>query len=553
MPLVYQVIYFVSAFLIIAIGAQIFFRRPNDLIIRLFTVLMLVTAGWILSLYYFYLLIDSVSLVIVGRVNYAFAELIVYFAFLFACYFPERNGTLSRRANYALIALTAVVVVLTSCTDLVDENEVVRGVDRATMYGPLFPVFIAYYVGLAGASVAVLIHKIRMAQGRVRTNLTMFLLAWGGAALFGAVTNIFIPLVTKYSNSQHLGPLAAAFFAFVVGYAVIKFEMMNTTLIATELFMFALCLLFVVNLSLAISPIASVVDSFILLIGIAFGTALIRSVRKEVAESDQLRALADKLELSNRSLRNLSEAKSEFISIASHQLRTPVSVIKGYLSLMKDGAYGDVAGALRDKIDQMFEMNERLIHLINNLLNVTRIEKDKIEFVCRQVDVVGIIVEVLGEMALEARGKKLQLIFAEPHRPLPKAFVDPDKLHEVLVNLVDNAIKYTPHGSIEISAEHQADVGQIHIRVKDTGRGMDEEDIAHVFEKFFRPKNDNAERQSGMSMGLGLFICAKFLRSMGGDIWIEQTAPGQGTTLAISLPVDPSAACELKEMAAPAA
>ncbi len=552
MPLVYQAIYFVSVFLILAIGALVFFRRPKDTIVRLFAMLMVVTASWILSLYYFYLLIDSVSLVVVGRVNYVFAELIAYFAFLFARSFPEHERVLSKRSNLILTVLTAGLVVVTLCTDLVDENEVVRGIDRATSYGPLFPAFVAYYVGIAVASVVVLLNKIRKFEGRLKSQLLMFLVAWGGAAAFGATTNIFIPLFTRQSSTQHLGPLAAVFFAVVVGFAVVRFEMLNTTLIAAEFFMLALALLFVVNLSLAVSPIASVIDGFILVIGIAFGYALIRSVRKEVRDRERTHALADKLEVSNRSLRQLSDAKSEFISIASHQLRTPVSVIKGYLSLMKDGAYGTLGGALRDKIDQMFEMNERLIHLINNLLNVTRIERDKIEFYCRETDVVGIIVEVLGEMALEARGKKLQLIFNEPAKSLPKAFVDPDKLHEVIVNLVDNAIKYTPRGSVEVKAEYRPEAGQIHVRVKDTGRGMDEEDVTHVFEKFFRPKQDNAERQSGMSMGLGLFICAKFLRSMGGDIWIEQTAPGQGTTLAISLPVKASAACEISNQPAPA-
>jgi signal transduction histidine kinase len=143
----------------------------------------------------------------------------------------------------------------------------------------------------------------------------------------------------------------------------------------------------------------------------------------------------------------------------------------------------------------------------------------------------------------KTKGKDLTLTFVEPKGEIPPVFVDPERVTEVLVNLIDNAIKYTHVGLVRVSVHAQGPDSPVVVRVTDTGIGIDVEDRQHIFQKFYRPHRPTEEHKAGLSLGLGLYICSKFLRSMGGDIWIENTAPGKGTTFAFSLPTKPGGVC----------
>src|SRR5690606_10397694 len=229
--------------------------------------------------------------------------------------------------------------------------------------------------------------------------------------------------------------------------------------------------------------------------------------------------LMRELEKANANLLEVDEIKSDFISIASHQLRTPVSVMKGYLSLLSEGAYGMVTPRMQEKITQMYHMNDRLVHLINNMLNVSRIERRKIEFSCEQTDLLVNIRGVVDEMRYKAEEKGLKLMFKKSDYHSIPVFVDIGKLEEVLVNLLDNAVKYTVSGTIAVSAilNTKDDVAEVHIR--DTGLGIPKAEQGKLFRKFYRP--DTPASFTTQGTGLGLYICGMFITGMGGKIWIE--------------------------------
>jgi len=547
MSLFYQLTYFVTAFLAFAFGALVFLTRPKEPVVKAFAAFTTSIVCWIISLYFFYTLTDRVSLLLVGRINFVFAEMAAFSALTFIYYFPERTVEVPRSWRIGLQAMTAILIVLTLGSDLIDENEIVHGISRSTSYGSLYLLFVAYFTLLSCAGAYILYRKIKKASAAERHKLVLFAVTWGIGVLLAATTNIFIPLATHYYDIQRLGPVVICYFVGLLGYAVVRHELLNIKMLAVELMVFLFTLLFVLNFGLAVSRMTQMVAGASLFFGVIFGILLIRDTRLEFGQREHLRALALELEESNRQLRQMDEIKSEFISIASHQLRTPVSVIKGYLSLMLDGAYGPVSGSFLDKLEQMFEMNERLVILINNLLNVSRIEKNRIEYSCGEVDIKSLMRRVVAGMSIKIKGRKLSLNFIEPGDAVSKVYADPDKLTEVFVNLIDNAIKYTPSGDIDIIMEKSPTNGSVIIRVRDTGVGMDQDDMAHIFEKYYRPAKPNATRQSGMSMGLGLYVCARFLSSMGGSIWVEHTAPGQGTTMAVSLPTAAAESCTIRK------
>jgi len=539
-----QISYFITSFLALAAGLVVYARRPKEAEVKAFAVFMLSIVGWIVTLHFYYLFSDTTGVILIGRLNGVFTELVIFFSLVFIYFFTGKNK-ISVWLLWFIPLSIAALVGLTLGTDAIDENEIIRGIGRLSHFGPLFYGMAVYLASLLLAGAIVLMRNIRASGGDRRRQLISFATAWLVGLTFVVLTNLVLPMLTGSQEWRRLGPYAALFFVLLFGYAVARHELFNITLLAAEVMVFALLLLFVLNLSLSISPLNQTVAAVSAVIGMILGYLLIHSFRRECIQHSEVEGLAEQLGEANRHLRDMSEAKSEFISIASHQLRTPVSVIKGYLSLILEGNYGQVSPTVRDKLEQLAEMNERLVSLINNLLNVSRIEKDNVEFRCAETDVVGLVRKVMTDIAVKVRDGRARLVFREPPRPLVMVFIDADKLVEVLSNLIDNAVKYTDEGSIEISIADSDKDDHVIIRVKDTGVGMRHEDISHVFEKFFKPSKPSGQRQAGMSMGIGLYICSKFLHSMGGNIWVEATAPGAGTTMAVSLPKRATAICHV--------
>ncbi len=546
MPLFYQLIYVSTTFLAFVIGALVFFRRRDATVVRLFGAFIVAGICWVITLFFFYTLTDSAPLLLVGRLNFVFSELTAFFALAFAIHFPKMALRWPGWTRYAAGAVTAALALVTLTTDLVDENELVQGVSRVTEYGPLYPFFMAYIGLIIVAMVYVLIRKSRKLKGDDRTQL---LLVAGGlviGTLFAFTTNVLIPLRTGNYDVQHYGPLALLFFCLLVSYAVAKHEMLDIKILATELFVFCLLLLSVINLIVAVTPISQVVSGATLAIGMVFGALLIRQVHRDVRQRETLRVLSERLSQTNAHLQEMDATKTEFISIASHQLRTPVSVIKGYLSLLQEGAYGQLPQVVLEKLDQMYAANERLVHLINNILNMSRIEQSRLEFHCADADMRAVILEVAGEMKFKAKDKGLALEYELPPEGTPKIFSDPEKIHEILANLADNAIKYTEKGSVKLVGRLAREKGEdwFILEVIDTGMGISEEGKRRLFQRFYRIDAPGAPRQTGT--GLGLYICKKFAESLGGTIVVTSTEVGTGTTFTVRLPVKPRGECAPK-------
>jgi len=216
-----------------------------------------------------------------------------------------------------------------------------------------------------------------------------------------------------------------------------------------------------------------------------------------VQRKEELQYMANKLAEANDKLRKLDNAKSEFISIASHQLRTPLTAIKGFISLLNEGAYGDLNPKQADVLKKVYISNERLIALVEDLLNISRIESGRMEFRFDSCQLADLCEELVDTFAFKAKDANLYLDFKKPEDVLPEAFIDRDKVREVLSNLIDNAIKYTPKGGVSVrlerlfpqesKIENIGEKGSIKITVADTGIGVSaEENTLSIFQVFSR-------------------------------------------------------------------
>lgn len=246
----------------------------------------------------------------------------------------------------------------------------------------------------------------------------------------------------------------------------------------------------------------------------------------------QIKATQDALRVELEKTKQLDRQKTEFLSIAAHQLRTPMSGIKWLLSMAVDGDFGKMSGEASTQLKQGLQNADRMIALINNLLDVTRIETKEFQYEFVPSALATILADIHENLTISAQSKALDIRMDVP-TDLPEVVVDADKIAVALQNLIDNAIKYTPEsGTITVAAAAHHE--EVVITVADTGYGIPEAEQDRIFTKFYRGSNIQTVQADGS--GLGLFMVHEIINQHGGDISFTSNE-GKGTTFTISLPL----------------
>lgn len=232
--------------------------------------------------------------------------------------------------------------------------------------------------------------------------------------------------------------------------------------------------------------------------------------------------------------KRLEEMRSEFVANVSHELRTPLTSLRGYLETLLDGAVEDPA-AMHRFLEIMSKETERLTRLINDLLDLSRIEEKRAVHRWQPVQLVDNINQVVAMFRLQAQEKKLELTTEVPSR-LPVVYGDPDMLTQVLINLVDNAIKYTSAGG-RVTVRTRVEEENIRVAVEDTGIGIPPESLPRIFERFYRV--DKARGRELGGIGMGLAIVKHIVLAHGGQTYVESVV-GKGSTFSFALPREES-------------
>lgn len=254
---------------------------------------------------------------------------------------------------------------------------------------------------------------------------------------------------------------------------------------------------------------------------------------EDVRTGDELEMLAQAFNRMSDGLKQLMELKNEFVFIAAHELRTPVTAIKGFLELVFEDTKGKLDPAVEHSLKRVGEANDRLIQLVNDLLEIARSEAGRITIEVSPQDITEAVREVYVELEPLAKERGIAMHHEVPEGDVPEVLADPGKLKEILVNFVSNAIKYNRDGG-SITITHQLEDGILHTSIADTGIGMSGEDLAHLFEKFWRSERREVHEQTGT--GLGMFIVKELVERMGGKVWAESEVD-KGTTFHFTLPV----------------
>ena len=247
------------------------------------------------------------------------------------------------------------------------------------------------------------------------------------------------------------------------------------------------------------------------------------------------------LERANEELRWTTEAKDRFFASMSHELRTPLNSVLGYHSLLLEGVVGEIPAQVKSFLERAQKSTRNLLHLVNDVLDLSKLEAGKMELVIVPVRVRSIVEEVLATIEPLADARQIAVDVA-PWPPLPPIETDADRVRQILLNLLSNAVKFTDHGQVTISAAHDgagpagdgAGMGWVEVCVADTGPGIAHENQERIFHEF--EQIVGATSRGGT--GLGLPISRKLARLLGGDLTVEST-PGHGSTFTLRLPVRP--------------
>lgn len=235
----------------------------------------------------------------------------------------------------------------------------------------------------------------------------------------------------------------------------------------------------------------------------------------------------------NAELHQMDKLKDDFVSIASHELRTPMTAIRSYTWMALNRSDIQLSEKMKKYLSRTLISTERLINLVNDMLNVSRIEAGRIEVSPKAFDIQGLVDETFGEVDAKAneKGIRLQVIKGQ----MPQVFADSDKVHQVLLNLLGNALKFTPPGGL-IAVNFFTDGQVVEVAVKDTGTGISKEDLARLFKKFGRLDNSYVAAATAGGTGLGLYICKSLVDLMHGRIWAVSEGLGKGATFTFSVP-----------------
>jgi len=245
----------------------------------------------------------------------------------------------------------------------------------------------------------------------------------------------------------------------------------------------------------------------------------------------EIKKATSELELANNNLRDLDKAKDEFISMASHQLRTPLTAIKGYLSMLLEGDAGEIKMAQFDFIKESYDGANRMVALINDLLNVSRMETGRFFLDISEFDLNKVVEEEVNQLKKFASDKDLKLKLDA--KKVPMALGDELKMRQVVMNFIDNALHYTLDGTVTVKLYPDSeDADKIYFEVNDTGLGIPKEQQKHLFAKFYRAENARRVRPDGT--GLGIFMAKRVIEEHGAKL-IFESEEGKGSKFGFCL------------------
>ncbi|MBT3418693.1 MAG: hypothetical protein HN726_04100 [Candidatus Magasanikbacteria bacterium] len=527
-----QFTFFVTAFVSNILLAVAVFKNPTQgATHRIFVWLTVVTSLWVSVMYISVQDFAYQWSLILIRLSVFLAAPMSMLFFLFSHTIPNVKIQLSRWRLHLCFILTGISMLLALSPFTFSGVEHIAG-ELIPIPGLGLLFFVVLSTAFSLSATLLLIRKFLHEKGKPRRRFQLILT--GIFLMLGfVICTILIPVVfLQNSTFVSFAPVYTSFFLITTGIAIIRYQLFNIKVIATESLVIVLAIILFFEGLLSGSFFQLAYKFLFAGLIVLLGAFLIKSVKREIQEREEIAHLAKSLEKANIRLHELDRQKTEFLSIASHQLRTPLSIIKGYIELIEDGVYGKVTRKMKKVLHDMDDSNERLVKLIDEFLDITRIEQGRTKFTFEDKDMNELITSVVHELTPKADTKKLKLIW-KPTKSALTVCMDEERVRHVVFNFIDNAIKYTNKGKVRVMVEKEKEI--IIVRVRDSGIGFNKEDQASFFHKFYRGENVKGTNINGT--GLGIYVARKFIEKHKGEVWAVSPGLSKGSEFGFSIPI----------------
>lgn len=394
---------------------------------------------------------------------------------------------------------------------------------------PLFSFYLIFWFLVSSYSVYLLLRSFRKADAVLRSQIK-YTLATLLVAIMAGSTNYFLWFDI---NILPYGNIFVSLYVIIMSVAVLKYEMFNIKIFLTELFIFLILFVTLTKIFLSVNAV-DFYTNILVFVGILISSFfLIKSFTEDQKQKEILQAQNKKLEYFNSQLKTLDERKNEFLNIASHQLRTPVTAIKGYSELILDGVYGEMDDKVNKQVLRIKELTDQIFRLVTDMLNISRIEENRLSYHFEKIDLNNLIYEICKNFEWNAKQKKLSF----EHNISKEEFiheVDKTLFTQCIENILDNSIKYTEEGGV-IATTYIKD-NKFYFECVDTGIGIDKGSLNNLFSKFSRASN--AIKSGIDGSGIGMYLAREIVRVHKGDLELYSRGENKGTKALLFLDLD---------------
>lgn len=373
--------------------------------------------------------------------------------------------------------------------------------------------------------------KNRRANLIVLISMFLFLLIFGSTEYYASITGIY-----EYNlYSLFLLPI----FLMVIIYAVFELDIFRFNILGTHYLVVGLVILITGQLFFVNGNTDRLLTIITVITSVSLSIILFKNLQRESNQRVYIESLSTKLEdynqklkFANEKLKGLDKLKTEFVSLASHQLRSPLTAIKGYASMLLDEDYGEINNKVKDVIVRIFESSQNLAKIVEDLLNVSKIEQGGMKYEMNPFNITEVVSSMCKDLSITAENKGLKLNYISDGVSNIMVNGDKEKIRQIILNFIDNSIKYTKRGQIDVKIEKLKN--KVIFSVKDTGMGMTEEIKETLFHKFAR---GDGSRMNTSGSGLGLYLTKEIAQAHKGRVYVESEGEGRGSTFFLELDI----------------
>ncbi len=406
---------------------------------------------------------------------------------------------------------------------------------RNAIEGPLWQSYV-YVLELLVAFGIILFTALKIQQSAFRTRRQEIMLSMLGViAMLGmfSLGNIFA-IFSGWEASQW-GLYGMPIFMVFLTYQLVRYHSFNTKLVSTDAFVAVQCILIAALLYVRDIKNLYIIAIATLFVTIAMGWLLMRTMRREIRGRVANESLAQNLVKANERLQEVDRLKTEFVSIASHQLRSPLTTIRAFASTLLDGSFGELPPQAREAVLHIHESSKHMASSIEDFLNTSRIESGNLKYETESFDLGEEVARVMDDIKPQAAERGLTVGLESHLTQQTLVCADSGKVYQILHNLCHNAIKYTEKGSITFVLSIDDVQETVIVDVTDTGMGLSKTMLENLFTKFER--DERARTVDPHGTGLGLYIARTMARKMGGDVTATSPGEGKGSTFRFTLPL----------------